>query len=362
MIPQAPSIYFEILVVYVDAMIELLEPLTAQELSRISGAQLTGNPEAIVSKLGALDELTPGVLSFFADPKMTSRVKAATGGVLFCEASLVRENQGLTFLTVAEPKLAFTKLAEKFSIRVQVSGVSPHAIVSPDATIDASASVGPFAVIEAGAIIGKNTKIGAYVYVGNDAILGESCEIFPRVTILERVKIGNRVKIYPGAVIGSSGFGYFESRSAGGLVELPQIGTVVIEDDVRIGANSAVDRATFNQTKVGRGTKLDNLVQIGHNVTLGRHNIICGISGVAGSSVLGDGVVLGGGVLVGDGVTIGAGARLGMSTCTTSDLEGGQGYVGTPPVPVKEYFRNHLNVRKLSDVFKRIARLEKSSS
>ena len=361
MIPQPPSIYFEILVVYVHSMVELLEPLSAQELSRISGAQLTGNPEAIISKLGALDELTPGVLSFFADAKMTSRVNAASGGILFCDPFLSRENAGITFLTVAEPKLAFAKVAEKFSIRVNISGVSPHAVVSSDAKLDESVCVGPFAVIEPGAVIGKNSKIGAHVYVGNGVVIGEGCEIFPNVTILEAVRIGNRVKIYPGAVIGSSGFGYFPSRTAGGLVELPQIGTVVIEDDVRIGANTAIDRATFNRTKVGRGTKIDNLVQVGHNVELGRQNVLCGCVGIGGSSTFGDGVVLGGGVMIGDNVNIGAGTQLGMASCATSDLEGNQAYTGNPPVPIKEFFRSHLNVRKLSDVIKRIARLEKNS-
>jgi len=340
-------------------MVELLEPLSAQELSRISGALLTGNPDAKVSKLGALDELSAGVLSFFSDLSMTNRVKAAAGGVVFCEPHLVREQNGVTFLAVAEPKLAFAKVAAQYAIRVAGAGISDQAIISPDAKVDPSAVVGPFAVIEAGAVIGKNTKIGAYTYVGANTVVGENCEIFPRVTLLESIHVGNRVKIYPGSVIGSSGFGYFPSRSAGGLVELPQIGTVVIEDDVRIGANSAVDRATLGQTTVGRGTKIDNLVQVGHNVQLGRSNILCGCVGIGGSAKFGDGVVLGGGAMIGDGVDIAGGTQLGMSACSTADITEGKAYTGTPPVPVKEFFRNHLNVRKLGDVIKRLARLEK---
>ncbi len=340
-------------------MVELLEPLSAQELSRISGALLTGNPEAEVSKLGTLDELSAGVLSFFSDASMTSRVKAASGGVVFCSPSLVREQKGITFLAVAEPKLAFAKVASQFSIRVLGTGVSDKAVVSPYAKLDPSVVVAPFAVIEAGAVIGKNTTIGAYSYVGTRTTIGDDCEIFPHVTLLESIRIGNRVKIYPGTVVGSSGFGYFPSRAAGGLVELPQIGTVVVEDDVRIGANSAVDRATLGETVIGRGTKIDNLVQVGHNVQLGRSNILCGCVGIGGSAKFGDGVVLGGGAMIGDSVDIAAGTQLGMASCTTADILEGKGYTGNPPVPVKEFFRNHLNVRKLGDVFKRLARLEK---
>ncbi len=340
-------------------MVELLEPLSAQELSRLSGALLSGNPEAQVSKLGALDELSSGVLSFCSDASMTNRVKAAPGGVVFCDPSLVREQPGLTFLAVSEPKLAFSRVAAKFAIRVLGDGVSEKAVVSPEAKLATSVVVGPFAVIEAGAVIAAGTKIGAFSYVGANVTIGENCEIFPHVTILDSVRVGNRVKMYPGTVVGSSGFGYFPSRTAGGLVELPQIGIVVVEDDVRIGANSAVDRATLGQTTVGRGTKIDNLVQVGHNVQLGRSNILCGCVGIGGSAKFGDGVVLGGGAMIGDNVDIAAGTQLGMSSCSTADILEGKGYTGTPPVPVKEFFRNHLNVRKLGDMFKRLARLEK---
>ena len=178
------------------------------------------------------------------------------------------------------------------------------------------------------------------------------------MVLMDGVQIGTRVKIYPGAVIGSSGFGYFQSKTAG-LVELPQIGTVIIEDDVRIGANSSVDRATLNETRIGRGTKIDNLVQVGHNAKIGRFNLLCGCSGVSGSVVTGDGVVLGAAVTIGDGVTIGAGAQLGMSTSAASDLEGGKAYRGDPPVSIKEFFRNHLSIKKLPDVWKRLRAIEK---
>lgn len=339
-------------------MVELLQPLSALELSRLSGAELKGNPSVLVSRLGALDELNDGVLSFFADTTMGKKVDAATAGILFCEPGLVRENDKVTYLTCAEPKLAFSKIASTFTLKVSGQGISPLASIHPSAVVDPSVTVGPYSVIEAGAVVGKNTKIAAQVYVGARVKVGTDCEIFPRVVLMDGVQIGNRVKLYPGAVIGSSGFGYFQSQTMG-LVELPQIGTVIIEDDVRIGANSAVDRATLNETRIGRGTKIDNLVQVGHNAKIGRFNLLCGCSGVSGSVVTGDGVVLGAAVTIGDGVTIGAGAQLGMSTSAASDLEGGKAYRGDPPVGIKEFFRNHLSIKKLPDVWKRLRTIEK---
>ncbi len=339
-------------------MVELLEPLSALELSRISGANLTGNPSVLVSRLGALDELSDGVLSFYADTSMTKKVDSAQAGILFCEPSLVRPNERVTYLVCPEPKVAFSKIAAQFALKISANGVSPQANIHPDARLGINVTVGPFAVIETGAVVGKNCRIAAHTFIGAGAVLGEDCEIFPRVVILDGVRIGNRVKIYPGAVIGSSGFGYFQSKTAG-LVELPQIGTVIIEDDVRIGANSSVDRATLNQTVIGRGTKIDNLVQVGHNTKIGRFNLLCGCSGVSGSVTTGDGVVLGAAVTIGDGVNIGAGAQLGMSTSVPSDLEAGKAYRGDPPVGVKEFFRQHLSVKKLPELFKRLREIEK---
>lgn len=339
-------------------MVELLEPLSALELSRISGANLTGNPSVLVSRLGALDELSDGVLSFYADPSMTQKVDSALAGIIFCEPALVRQNDKITFLACPEPKLAFSKIASQFALKVSAAGVSSQASVHPEAKVDASATVGPFAVIEAGAVVGKNSRIAAHAFIGAAAVIGDDCEIFPRVVIMDRVRLGNRVKIYPGAVIGSSGFGYFQSKTVG-LVELPQIGTVVIEDDVRIGANTTIDRATLNQTVIGRGTKIDNLVQIGHNSKIGRFNLLCGCSGISGSVTTGDGVVLGAAAILGDGLHVGAGAQLGMCTVSASDLEAGKSYRGDPPVSVKEFFRQHLSVKKLPEVFKRLREVEK---
>ena len=342
-------------------MTELQQPLSAIQLSRMSGAALSGNPDVLVSRLGALSELSKGVLSFLTDRTMLKTIANSHGGVVFCDPLMVPENSSVTFLLVKEPKLAFSKFASAFGIRVSDEGISSSAQISPSAQLDSTVTVGPFSVIGAGVRIGKGTKIAAHVYLGEGVILGDHCEIFPRVVIMESVRVGNRVRIFPGAVIGSAGFGFFESPTVGGLVEMPQIGTVVIEDDVRIGANSTIDRATLGVTHIGKGVKIDNLVHVAHNCKLGRYSILCGQVGVSGSVTLGDGVMLGGQVGIGDGVTIGAGAQLGGQTGVSSDIPGGKAYRGTPPVPVNDFFRNHIQLRKLPEILKRLRRLEKKT-
>jgi UDP-3-O-[3-hydroxymyristoyl] glucosamine N-acyltransferase len=239
-----------------------------------------------------------------------------------------------------------------------VPGVHPRAVVAPDARVDATAAVGPLAVIEAGARMGAGARVGALAYVGPGVQIGEGCALGPRVTLLAGVRLGCRVLVHAGAVLGADGFGFaFDGAQHR---KIPQIGGVLVEDDVEIGANTAIDRATFGDTIVRRGTKIDNLVQIGHNVEVGAHSILVAQVGVSGSSKLGRGVVLAGQVGIADHVTIGDGAMVAAQGGVPSDLEAGGRYLGTPARPILEARRIFAAETRLPELLQRVRALERA--
>jgi UDP-3-O-[3-hydroxymyristoyl] glucosamine N-acyltransferase len=230
--------------------------------------------------------------------------------------------------------------------------------VAADARVDATAAVGPLVVIEAGARVGPGARVGALTYLGPGVEIGEGCVLGPHVTLLAGARLGRRVLVHPGAVIGADGFGF--AFDGARHRKIPQVGGVVIEDDVEIGANCAIDRATFGDTVVRRGTKIDNLVQIGHNVEVGEHSILVAQVGVSGSSRLGRGVVLAGQVGVADHVTIGDGALVAAQGGVPSDLDAGGRYLGTPARPILEAKRIFAAETRLPDLLQRVRALERA--
>jgi UDP-3-O-[3-hydroxymyristoyl] glucosamine N-acyltransferase len=209
-------------------------------------------------------------------------------------------------------------------------------------------------------MIGAGTVLYPYVFVGSQVEVGQNCMIYPNVSLLEKVKIGNRVKIFPGAVLGADGFGLMtrETAGEGSVSEMPQIGNVVIEDDVRIGANSTIDRGTLGETRIGKGSKLDDQVHIGHNSKIGKNCILCGQVGLSGSVVVEDNVVMGGQVGVSDHMKIGKGARIGGQAGVGTDLEGGEEYFGSPALPMKLSLRILRQFKRLPELVERIRALE----
>ena len=219
-----------------------------------------------------------------------------------------------------------------------------------------SVAVGPFVFIGERAHIGARTVLHAGVYVGDDVTIGEDCELFPNVTLRERLTLGKRVIIHAGSVLGTDGFGYRWDGSQ--HQKIPQIGTIIIEDDVEIGSCVCIDRAKFSTTHVGRGTKIDNLVQIGHNVQVGPHCIIVGQAGLAGSSQLGTGVVLGGQTAVRDHITIGDGAMAAACSAIAEDVEAKQVVSGTPALPHRQSLREQAALRRLPDLVVQVRKLQ----
>lgn len=336
-----------------------LLPTTAKRLSDHFGATVIGSPDRAVEKLSPLSGAGDGCLTFCGSAKYAQFMEGAKGAVIFTRKEWVRENLLLTYLVVENPQAAFAEIAGSFNAEwATVPGISPLATVAEGAWIATDATVGPFAVVEDGATVGSGTFIGAQSIVGAGTRIGSNCRIHPRVTLFPRVVLGNRVQIFSGSVIGSDGFGIFGGE-AGKLTEMPQVGTVVIGDDVRIGANCTIDRATIGETRIGNGVKMDNLVQVGHNCVIKDNSILCAQVALGGSVTVEKNVILGGQAGIGHGVTIGENARLGGQAGVSTDVEGDQTYSFSPALPVRLAHQIHRYTLKLPELFKRVRALEK---
>ena len=333
--------------------------ITVSELAALVGGQLASGADgsAKISGVAALAEALPGEVTFFGNPKYLPQLRASKATAALVPLAFIGEVTAFCIRCV-NPTLAFSKVIEKFAPPpVHFSpGVHPTAVIAPGVVLGAGVSIQPYVVIEEGASIGAGTVIGAHSYIGHEARLGDDCLIHPRVTVGFRCQIGNRVILHSGAVVGSDGFG-FELQD-GRQVKIQQIGIVQIDDDVEIGANSSVDRARFGRTWIGEGTKIDNLIQIGHNVVIGKHCILCALTGVSGSTKLGDYVTLAGQVGTVGHVEIGDGVIVGAQAGVNKSLPAKQIFMGTPAVPAREWKEQVAQIHSLHKLRARVARLE----
>ena len=330
---------------------------TLGQLAEALSATLEGDAGRVVRGVAPLESAGPDDVSFLTDGRYRAAAQTSRAGAFVAGAGVT----GLPapVLRVAAPQQAMIDLLLLFHPAPPlVAGVHPTAIVAADARIDATAAVGPLVVIEAGARIGARALVGALSYVGAGVEIGEECVLGPHVTLLTGTRFGRRVLVHPGAVIGADGFGFaFDGAQHR---KIPQTGGVVVEDDVEIGANCAIDRATFGNTIVRRGTKIDNLVQLGHNVEVGEHSILVAQVGVSGSSRLGRGVVLAGQVGVADHVRVGDGALVGAQAGVAGDLDAGGRYLGTPARPSLEAKRIFAAESRLPELLRRVRALERA--
>jgi UDP-3-O-[3-hydroxymyristoyl] glucosamine N-acyltransferase len=329
---------------------------TLGRLADALGASLQGDAGRVVSGVAPLDAAGPDQVSFLTERKYLAQAQVSRAGALL----VGRDVAGLAgpLLRVDRPQQALIVLLGLFHPEpIPEPGVHPTACVAGDARVDRSASVGPLAVVEAEAVIGPHTRVGALCFVGRRAVLGEDVRLHPHVVVREDVRIGNRVIVHPGAVLGADGFGYAFDGAA--HRKIPQVGGLRIEDDVEIGANTAIDRATLGETVVRRGTKIDNLVQIGHNCDVGEDVILVSQVGIAGSSRVGNRAMLAGQVGVADHVTIGAGAILTAKSGVPNDVPAGEIWSGIPSRPTSEQKRIWAGESQLPELIKRVRALEK---
>lgn len=325
-------------------------------LAALTKATLVGDGSVRIARLASFDTATSGSLTFvrsadFAGrwascgasaalitPELATRVEA-TGGV----------TSGRALLVVPDVDLAMIELLTVFAPAAvaRQAGVHASAVVHPSARVAATAHVGPHCVIEEGAVIGERCVLHGQVTVGPGARIGDGTTLHSGVRVLDRCEIGRVCILHANVVIGADGFGYRPRPDGRGLLKVPHIGNVVIGDDVEIGAGTCIDRGKFGATTIGSGTKIDNLVQIGHNCVVGRSCVICGNTGLAGSVTVGDGVVLGGGVCVADNLSIGSGAKIAGMAGVMNDVPAGATYIGAPAMNAGEWRRMQVHVRRL---------------
>lgn len=330
-----------------------------------------GATTEIIRGVAALPQAAPGDLSFLGNPKYKGQVADTRASIVLVPRDFPAEPRAnQLFFLVENPSVALARVCARIEQQLWPKprpGIHGSAVVDPSARVPATATVGPLCVVEAGAIVGERAHLQAQVFVGRGATVGEDSWLMPGVVVAAECEVGQRVRLQPGVVIGSDGFGY---EFVGGRHDkVPQVGTVVIGDDVEIGANSTLDRARFSRTIVGEGTKIDNLVQIAHNVVIGRHCLLCSQVGISGSTTLQDYVVLGGQAGVGGHITLGKGMKAGGQAGITSDVAPGSFVNGTPAIPYLLERRIAVLHQRLPDLFRRvdalaeaIAAAKKSSS
>ena len=337
---------------------------TPAEIAAMVGAQrMTGTASRKITDIASLATAREGDLSFLGNAKYRSQVPACQATVLLLPLDYAGEPRvDQVFLQVENPSVALARLCARIEQSLWPklpAGIHPSAVVAATAKVDPTAHVGPLCVIEDGVTIGPGSVLQASVFVGYGASLGEGCWVMSGCTVASYCTLANRVRLQPGVVVGSDGFGY--EFVQGRHVKIPQIGNVVIGDDVEIGANSTLDRARFSRTVVGEGTKIDNMVQIAHNVVIGQHCILCAQVGISGSTTLEDYVILGGQAGVGGHITIGKGSKVGGQTGLAYDAPAGSYLNGTPAIPYMLERRLQVLHQRLPDLFRRVEALEKKS-
>jgi len=333
----------------------MAKALTLGELADLLGGELRGPPGLVIRGLAPVDQAGPEDITFIAHARFARLGKTSRAGAVIVSPQWASLNKPL--IVVAHPYLAYARVAALFAPpRPGWTGISDQACLGADVTLGQDVAIAPLVFVGDGVILGDRVTLMPGCYVGPETVIGNDTFLAPRVTIMERCRIGARVLIHSGAVIGADGFGFIPTPE--GQVKIPQLGTVVIEDDVEIGANVTIDRGALGETRIGRGVKIDNLVQVAHNVEVGEHSVIASQAGIAGSSKLGRWVGLGGQVGLVGHIHIGDHTQIGAQAGVTKSVPPGQVLLGTPAWPLKETHRIWACWHTLPDLYHRIKKLE----
>ncbi|XXF80549.1 UDP-3-O-(3-hydroxymyristoyl)glucosamine N-acyltransferase [Myxococcaceae bacterium GXIMD 01537] len=337
-------------------------PRRLGELAAHVGGELLGDAGLLIHGLNGLAEAGPGEVSFYGNPRYRRQFEASRASAVLVGLD-APPREGVALVRVPQPHLAFARLSRLFHPeRRHAAGVHPGAHVDPGAQVHAEATVMGGATVEKGARVGARTVLYPGVFVGEGASVGEDCVFYPQVTVREGCQVGSRVILHASCVVGADGFGFaFNAEGEAGPehYKIPQAGIVRIEDDVEVGACSCIDRATLGETVIGRGTKIDNLVQVAHNVKVGPLSLLCAQAGIAGSSELGMGVILAGQVGVVGHIRVGDMARVGSQSGVAHDVEDGQTVSGSPAVPHREWLRTSAALGQLGDLLKEVRALRR---
>jgi UDP-3-O-[3-hydroxymyristoyl] glucosamine N-acyltransferase len=330
---------------------------TLQELATTSGGELVGDGSLQITGAASLAEAAPGEISFFGNRKYIGLLRKTCASALFVPPDFA-EPINVAQIRVSNPTKAFERVVLKFAPKPIkfAPGIHASAIVDPSAQLGQRVSIQPHAVIEAGVRIGDDTIIGAGSYIGHETVIGSACLIYPLVTIRERSRIGSRVIIHSGGVIGADGFGF--EMIDGRQQKIQQLGIVQIDDDVEIGANTTIDRARFGRTWIQQGVKIDNLVQIAHNVVIGKNSVIVAQTGISGSARIGERVIMGGQVGIVGHIEIADGTMIAAQSGISKSVPGGV-WFGYPAVPIAEAKRQIGWIHRLGKLFARVKEIER---
>jgi UDP-3-O-[3-hydroxymyristoyl] glucosamine N-acyltransferase len=338
------------------------------ELAELVGGRIEGDPERAVETIRILEEAGPADLSFLTSPRYRAQAIASKAGALLVGNAMAAmadiagiPARGRDLLVVDDPGYALAVLLAHFhpgdSGGRREPGAHPTAILEPGCAVDPTAHIGPYVVIGAGSRIGANAALHAFVAVGRACVVGEGAVLHPHAVLYDGTEVGPAAIVHAGVVLGADGFGY--ATHGGAHHKVPQLGRVVVEADVEIGANSTVDRATLGATRIGAGTKIDNLVQVGHNVQVGRHCILCGQAGIAGSARLGDGVVLAGQAGVAGHLQLGDRVQVAAKSAALASVEAGTAVAGIPAVEIRKWRRQTVLTSRLEEMSRRLRALER---
>lgn len=336
---------------------------SASQIAEMLGGSIEGNPEVRVSALSKIEEGQPGTLTFLANPKYTSYIYETGASIAIVAADFTAEKPlpaSLTLIRVPDAYASFARLLEAYDqARKPRPGVDPTAVVAPGVIVPDDAYIGPHAVICAGVKLGACVQLYAGVFLGEQVSVGASTSLYPGVKVYRDCLIGNACTLHAGVVIGADGFG-FAPGSENNYAKVPQIGNVVIEDHVEIGANTTIDRATLGSTIIRKGVKLDNLIQIAHNVDIGENTVIAAQTGIAGSTRIGRNCMIGGQVGIVGHLTIADGVKIAAQSGVGQDIaEPGTIVQGSPAFPIMDYKKSYVGFRNLPGLMQRISALEK---
>jgi UDP-3-O-[3-hydroxymyristoyl] glucosamine N-acyltransferase len=326
-------------------------PIPLSELAERLGAELDGAPvDHVITGVSSIAGAGPGCLVFAEEEASFAAAMASGASAVLVGQQMTTADANKPVLRLQQPRLAFARAALLLRDPQPDPSIHPTAVIGLTVQIAGRVSIGAHVSVEEGASIGEGTIIGSGVVIGKGVRVGNDCHIYPRVVIYPGATLGDRVVVHAGAVLGADGFGYVRDRTNGEYTQFPQQGTLVIEDDVEIGANTTIDRGALEETRIARGTKLDNLIHIGHNCNIGRNVVIAAQTGISGSSAVGDGAILGGQVGMGDHAMVGPGVILGgqAGILPKKKLLGpGIVFWGTPAKPVRQYLKELAMIARL---------------
>ena len=332
---------------------------SAKQIAEFIQGTIVGDENATVHTFAKIEEGMPGAISFLSNPKYTHYIYDTQSSIVLVNKDFEPEKEiKATLIKVDNAYESLAKLLNLYEMsKPKKTGIDPLAYIAPTAKIGQNVYIAPFACVGDNAVIGDNTSLHPHATVGSGAKVGSNCILYPHVTVYHDCRVGNNCILHAGSVVGADGFGFAPSPE--GYEKIPQIGIAILEDNVEIGANTCIDRATMGATVIRKGVKLDNLIQIAHNVEVGSHTVMASQVGVAGSTKIGEWCMFGGQVGVAGHITVGNKVNMGAQSGVNGSVKDGKALIGTPPIEFKNYFKSSAVFKKLPDMYLELASLKK---